>query len=148
MKMQVLKIFSMLLLAVTPAAAAVSATLDGALKATIPFEFSVGDKTLPAGVYTVASTTTPGMLRIRGEESHAGVLIPARDVQNRRPQGRSNLTFRRYGDRYFLAQIWTERMSNGRELWKSRTERELIKSKSENLAKSAMEPEVVYIAAQ
>jgi hypothetical protein len=148
MKKQVLKIFSMLSLAVTLAGAAVYANPAGPVRANIPFDFSVGNKTLPAGVYTVATMTTPSLLLIRREDGRTGALIQTQGVQARREQDQTRLVFRRYGDHYFLAQVWTAGDSNGRELWKSRTERELIKSRSNDLAKNAVEPEVVCIVAQ
>lgn len=148
MKKQVLKIFSMVSLAVTLAAAAVYANPAGPLKANIPFDFSVGNKTLPAGVYTVASITVTDTLRIRREDGRAAVMIQTHGVQARRGQDQTKLVFRRYGNQYFLAQIWTAGDSEGRELRKSRTERELLKSGSKYLAKAVENPEVVYILAQ
>jgi hypothetical protein len=148
MKKQVLRIFSMLSLAVTLACAAVYANPAGPVRANIPFDFSVANKTLPAGVYTVATMTTPGLLLIRREDGRTGALIQTQGVQARREQDKTKLVFRRYGDHYFLAQLWTAGDSNGRELWKSRTERDLIKSRSNYLAKNAVEPEVVCIVAE
>jgi hypothetical protein len=148
MKNQVLKIFSMLSLAVTLAGAAVYANPAGPVRANIPFDFSVGNKTLPAGVYTFAPTTTPALLLIRREDGRTGALIQTQGVQARREQAQTKLVFRRYGDHYFLAQLWTAGDSNGLELWKSRTERDLIKSRSNYLAKNAVEPEVVCIVAE
>lgn len=148
MKKQVLKIFSLLSLTITLAVAAVYANPPNPLKANIPFDFSVADKTLPAGVYMVKRTSTPSLLQIQRKDGREGMLIQTQSVQARRAQDQTTLVFRRYGDQYFLAQVWTAGDSNGRELRKSRTERELIKSRSNHLAKRAMEPEVVYIAAQ
>jgi hypothetical protein len=148
MKKQVIKIFSMLSIAAMFMVAAVYANPVDALKANIPFDFSVGNKILPAGVYTVAPTTTPGLLLIRREDGRTGALIQTQGVQARREQDKTKLVFRRYGDHYFLAQLWTAGDSNGRELWKSRTERDLIKSRSNYLAKNAVEPEVVCIVAE
>jgi hypothetical protein len=148
MKKQFLKIISMLSLALTLAVAAVYANPAGPLKANIPFDFSVGDKTLPAGVYTVVPMTTPHVLRIRSEDGRMGVLIQTQGVEARREQDQTKLVFHRYGDQYFLSQVWTAGESDVRELWKSRTERELIKRRANHLAKNAVEPEVVCIVAQ
>ena len=148
MKMQVLKNLSRLSLAVTLAVAAVYANPAGPLKADVPFDFSVGGETLPAGVYTVMPMTTQNVLRIRREDGRAAALVITNDAPARRGQDQTRLGFHRYGDRYFLAQVWTAGDSNGRELGQSRAERELIKSRSKNLAQKAVEPEVIYIAAQ
>lgn len=148
MKKQALKVFSMLSLAVTLAAVAVYANPTGSLTANIPFAFSPGDKTLPAGDYAVVPLTTPGVLRIRREDGRAAVLVLTQSVQARPGQNQTKLVFRRYGDQYFLAQIWAVGNGTGRELGQSRTERELIRDRSKHLAKNAVEPEAVSIAAQ
>src|SRR5262249_15874843 len=134
---------------VTLTVAAVYANPVGALKANIPFAFSVGNKTLPAGVYTVARMTAPSaLLLIRREDGREAVAIQTNGMQGRHEQDQSKISVRQYGDGYFLAQVWTAGDSNGRELWKSRAERELIKNGSNRLAKNAGEPEVVYIVAE
>jgi hypothetical protein len=77
-----------------------------------------------------------------------GVLIQTQGVEARREQDQTKLVFHRYGDQYFLSQVWTAGESDVRELWKSRAERELIKRRANHLAKNAVEPEVVRIVAQ
>lgn len=149
MKKQVLKIFSMLSLVVTLAVAAVYASpATGPLKANIPFSFSVGNETLPAGVYTIEPQTMSSVLLIRRNDGRAAMLTQTQGVIARREQDQTKLVFRRYGDQYFLAQIWTAGDSNGRELRESRTERELIKNRSKYLAKNVVEPEIVSIVAE
>ena len=77
------------------------------IRANIPFDFTVGEKTLPAGVYTLAvinRTSDRKVLQIRSADGRASAIIQTM-------QSRSNfvddakLVFRRYGDRYFFAQI-------------------------------------------
>jgi len=148
MNKQALKIFSLLSLSVMLAVVSVSATPTGSLKAHIPFDFSVGNKTLPAGVYTVDPYPTPGVLRIRREDCCASAFVITIPMQAQQKQDQTKLVFHRYGDQYFLAQSWTAGDSDGRELPQSRTERELVKSRSQHLAKNAVEPEIVCIAAQ
>jgi hypothetical protein len=150
MKKQVIKMFSMLSLAVTLAVVAVYAnpvSLAGQLKANIPFGFTVGDKTLPTGVYTVAPMSTPGVLQIRSVDGRAGVLIQTNGLRTRQVQDQTKLVFRRYGNHYFLAQIWTAGDTDGREILKSRAERQLIKGEWKRLAQNAGEPEIVCIVA-
>ncbi|MGH9850826.1 MAG: hypothetical protein ACREBD_13395 [Blastocatellia bacterium] len=148
MKKQALKIFSRLSLAVALAAVAVYANPASGLKANIPFDFSVGDKTLPAGVYTVVPQTTSSVLRIRCEDGRTGVLVQTHGLQARREQDQTKLVFHRYGDQYFLSQVWTAGDSNVREIQKSRTERELVKNRSKYFARNAAEPEIVCIVVQ
>lgn len=148
MKKQALKIFSMLSLVVTLAFGTVYANPSSPLKTNIPFSFSVGNETLPAGAYMIEPQTTPSVLMIRCKDGRGAVLTQTQGVQARRQQDQTKLVFHRYGDQYFLAQIWTAGDSNGRELRKSRAERELIKNRSKYLARNLVKPEVVSIAAE
>jgi hypothetical protein len=148
MKKQVLRIFSLLSLSVMLAVVSVSANPTSPLEANIPFDFSVGGKTLLAGVYTVTPMTTPGILLIRSEDGRAAALVVTNRVQARQEQDQTKLVFHRYGNQYFLAQVWRAGDGDGRELLRSRAERELIKSNSNHLAKKAAEPEVVRIVAK
>lgn len=148
MNKQALKIFSLLSLSVMLAAGVIYANPTGTITAHIPFDFSVGNRTLPAGAYTVVPMTTPGVLRIRREDGRGAVMVVTSGVQARPEQDQTQLVFRRYGNQYFLAQVWAAGASNGRQLQQSRTERELIQSRAKHLAQHAAEPEVVYLAAQ
>ena len=57
------------------------------------------------------------------------------------PQDKTKLIFHRYGNRYFLAQIWSAGSSRGRELPKSAKERE------QALTAHSQKPEQVTIVA-
>jgi hypothetical protein len=101
------------------------------LNAGIPFEFTVGSKTLPAGQYSVTSLSTPAVIRIRGTETNEAVLAmtgPAGGGVSSRDEA-PRLVFHRYGNHYVLAQIWSG-FAAGYELPMSRTERELAKTAS------------------
>jgi len=148
MKKQVFKVVALLSLSLMLAVVAVSASLDGKIKANIPFAFSVGGKTLPAGAYTVNSQTIRGVLVIRGESSHTAMNVITNDVIARQQPQQTKLVFRRYGDQYFLAQVWTAGMSDGRKIPTSRAERELLKDRAKHLARNVAEPELVSIVAE
>jgi hypothetical protein len=110
------------------------------LKGDIPFEFTVVGKTLPAGSYSVLSSPTiPILLCIRGTENleSAYFVTYANDnSKNVTPK----FVFRRYGNQYFLAEIWTGEGTSGHDLSKS--------SKELQVAKSYGEPQLIYIAAK
>ncbi len=95
------------------------------IQADIPFDFMVGDTTLPAGTYTV-STSAPDVLLIRSLDGHESVLVITQSVQeNLTPSDETKLVFTRYGDQYFLAQVWTVGEVSGLKLRKSSTESEV-----------------------
>lgn len=150
MKMNILKGFTMLMLlvSVTLAAAVVSANAQStAIKANIPFEFVVGDKTLPAGDYSVTTANTAhDALRIQSADGKNSALRLSGPTEQKN-KGRSRMVFHRYGQNYFLAEVW-KGGTEGRELAKSKQERAIerelasIPSKSD-LAQSTYETVVV-----
>ena len=143
----------MLLVAVTLATAVVSANAQSnPIKANIPFEFIVGDKTLPAGAYTVtAADAARDALMIQSADGKNSALRMSGPTEQKN-KGRAQMVFHRYGQNYFLAQVWNGE-STGRELAKSKQERAVerelasISSKSE-LARSTYETIVVVAAAR
>ncbi len=123
----------MVMLAVVPAFGA--GRLSHKIQADIPFDFMVGDKTFSAGTYTFAKpTSTPGVLRIRSLDGHESVLVITRSVQESlTPPDETKLVFTRYGDLYFLAQVWTVGEVSGLKLRKSSTESEVAKNFSRQM---------------
>jgi hypothetical protein len=63
-------------------------------------------------------------------------------------QHRAELRFHRYGDAYFLKQVWISTDGEGCELLKTRLEQELIRFRSDHLTRAGVEPEIVAVAAQ
>ena len=132
MKKQMLKGFTMLMLVVALAFVTAVASANGQsrnVKADIPFEFAVGDQALPAGEYAVRSATTAGdALMIRAENAKSSAVRLTNPIEDKRNRGQVKLVFHRYGERYFLAEVWTG--ADGRELVKSRQERAIEKEMS------------------
>src|SRR5215475_10488529 len=93
-------------------------------EAKIPFDFSVGDKTFPAGVYSVTRINQEKiMLRLSGEDGGESINIVTSPVEAEEYPKTGKLIFRRYGETYFLSQVWESGEIQGRQLLKSRTER-------------------------
>jgi hypothetical protein len=151
MKTQILKGFTMLTLmvALALATAVVSANAQSnPLRANIGFDFVVGDKTLPAGQYFVTPVNAAGdALTIQGADNGKSVIRLSVRTEQDRNKMRAQLVFHRYGQNYFLAEVWSGERT-GRELAKSKQERAIerelasIPSKSK-LAESAYETVVV-----
>ena len=91
------------------------------LKANIPFNFVVGKTTLPSGEYTIRSLNMNQVLSI-GSSGQNSIMILANACSSPSPSAQTKLVFARYGDRYFLSQVWIEGNSLGRQLPKSRSE--------------------------
>jgi len=70
----------------------------------IPFAFSVGNKVLPAGEYSVSREAE--VLRIQSKDGKRNALaLPIRSGETR-PADQAKLTFKRYGNDYQLSQVW------------------------------------------
>ncbi|HEY0547125.1 MAG TPA: hypothetical protein VGC91_17230 [Pyrinomonadaceae bacterium] len=115
------------------------------LMVSVPFEFSIGDKTMPAGDYLISRLNSDGsQLRISNRETYKSIGRASLAVQASEPKQESLLVFRRYGDQYFLAQVWLTGETTGRELVKSAREKTL----EGQLAKNNAEPETVTVIAE
>jgi len=127
MSKQILKGFTMLALIV--GLAFVSAVVSAKGQSTqavakVPFEFIVGDKTLPSGQYTVraVSDTNKAALMIRGKSS---AIRLTNEIQPNPNKTQARLVFHRYGERYFLSEVWMGADSTGRQLLQSQQERSI-----------------------
>jgi hypothetical protein len=95
------------------------------MKVNVPFSFIVGGSTLPSGEYTIQQLTNSEALAIRAERGGKGKLLLANHCQSSKISDRAVAVFHRYGDRYFLAQLWMPGSNRGREMPKSRRETEV-----------------------
>ena len=100
------------------------------LKADIPFNFVVGDKQLPPGEYHVKQTH-PSLTLIQSHDARSLAMVLTTATQARKISDVGKLVFNRYGDQYFLSKIWTPSSDTGREVRKSRLEREVAQRLSE-----------------
>jgi len=136
MKKEMLKGFTMLMLivalALATAAVSASAQSRNEVRASIPFEFVVGDKTLPAGEYNVRAITRDALL-IQGTENGKSAIRLSNETEKSKRSMYSRLVFHCYGQKYFLAQVWNGEMA-GLELAKSRQERAI--ERESNLAQT------------
>ena len=127
MEKQIIKGMTMLLLILAVALVTAVASANGQSRhevAKIPFEFVVGDKNLPAGQYDVtAMTANDSVLRITNSEQNQSALRNTQAITHGKPADKGKLVFRRYADRYFLAEVWSAGDTTGRQLMKSKQER-------------------------
>ena len=139
MKSRSLRIFLMLTLLLAVAAVSVMAQTPGTKVTIIPFSFNVGEKTLPAGEYTVARYRRDSEVvwLVESRDGREKVLTNTNPLRAYETESKAKLVFRRYGNRYVLSQIWTPGNS-GRELRRPKFTSEL--------AKNNVEPQTVVIA--
>jgi len=115
------------------------------IRVQIPFDFTVKGRTLPAGEYEVSRVMDePIAILLRNRhDKHDEVVVETEPVIGRMTPKRDELIFNRYGDTYFLAEVFTAGEQTGEELYPTHKEREL---RSE-MAKNQAGPEIVTIAA-
>ena len=116
------------------ALAAISVHAQSArLMANIPFNFTVKNKTLPAGEYTVEPIQIGGsqVLRIQSRDGRITALVPARFNRAWESQLEPKLIFNRFGEQYFMAQALGFDGNAIYTLPKSRMEEALAKGKGD-----------------
>ena len=128
MKREFLKGFTMLVLIVTLALATAGVSANAQptanrVVANVPFEFSVGYKTLPAGDYSVQSIVSCDGLLIQSGDGKVSALRLSDTTRQIKDKPKARLVFHRYGERYFLAEVWNGVENAGRQLTKSQEER-------------------------
>jgi hypothetical protein len=139
MKTRSLRTFLMLNVLVTLAVVSVTAQTYRTKGTIIPFSFTVGEKMLPAGEYTVErfGKNSEIVWLVRSRDGRDKVVVQTNPVRSIKSEGKGQLVFRRYGDRYVLTQIWTGG-ETGRELRTPRFRDEL--------GQNNVKPETVVIA--
>ncbi len=102
------------------------------VNASVPFEFMLAGRSMPAGDYTVARPNSANMATIRvfGGNVNAMSLAMNYTASPKERTGQALLIFHRYGDRYFLSRIVDGSQGTGVELPISHTEKELSKTAS------------------
>ena len=131
MKKEFLKGFAMLILVVvlaltTAVASGQTQSTNDANKlvANIPFEYNVGYKTMPAGEYSVQTVVSAGnAVLIKSADASLCALRLSEATSRNKEQKQALLVFHRYGDKYFLAEVWNGVDDTGRQLLKYEDER-------------------------
>ena len=107
------------------AAAAVFAQSSTRIQANIPFGFIVGAKAFPAGQYTVDRGPGSGVVAIKSADGKDGAMVLTMPRYSTVTRDTGRLVFHRYGDTYFLSEVW-EPGNDGHQLSPATRERELI----------------------
>lgn len=140
MSNQIVKSLTMLTLVVGLVLAAAVVSANGQVTshlatADIPFDFIVADKTLPSGKYTVRAATGDGQgLAIRSVDGKSSVIRLSNSAEDTSKKRNARMVFHRYGQQYFLAEVWTGD-SYGRRLMQSKKERRLREELASNTSK-------------
>jgi hypothetical protein len=91
------------------------------VRANVPFDFTVGNKLLPAGTYTIKEQSDHVILITNHDKPIAALSLVNGD-SNTSPNG-GKLKFHRYGNQYFLSEILCEQADMNLQVPTSKTER-------------------------
>jgi hypothetical protein len=151
-RLTILSLVSMFTLCAAVASA--NAQLSTPVRAKIPFDFSVGDKKLEAGEFSFSRSSGFGDIRtmsVSSVDSSTRMFQLTSVAQALRPKNESTLVFHKYGDQYFLEQIWTGGAQEGTQVPESRSERtarrQLAQTQQSNMSGKVMKSETVEIVA-
>ena len=116
----------MLLVALAFVTAVVSAQAQPSM-ANVPFEFVAANKSMPSGRYLITNNNpgTSDLVKIASRTNNASLFTLTTRMQSSAAQEKGKLVFHRYGNRYFLAEIWTAGQRDGLKLRKSREEKSI-----------------------
>ena len=90
----------------------------------VPFRFNVDARVFPSGEYRI-SVGSPGAVQIHGVDHTASAMLVATFLSRLRGESKNaELVFHRYGQEYFLAQVWFKDTDIGYKLLLSRSERD------------------------
>lgn len=108
--------------------AAVPGHAQALIKADVPFDFCVGGGVLPAGEYNISLSGWSGQsLALSSPLRWIEIVMPL-SMDWRTDFDTPKLVFHRYGNEYFLAEIWTSNDNAVRKLAVHPRERHLAKA--------------------
>lgn len=150
-RLTILSLVSMFTLCAAVASA--NAQLTIRIKAKIPFDFSVGNKKLAAGEYTFSrlSGFANNIMLVSSADYSTRMFQTTLTTQVPTPKNKSTLVFHKYGDQYFLGQLWLSGELDGTQVLESRSERtirrQLAQTQLSNLSGRVTKVETIEIVA-
>lgn len=125
MKNQIFKLTAIVAIFLGLAVIDARAQAPSKVEVNIPFEFSAGTKTLPAGVYSI-KRLSGNYLTLRSSDGKSSVILNAPLNLTSTADKGERLVFMKSGDEYYLSEIWLT-ADAGRELVKPRRTRNEIR---------------------
>jgi hypothetical protein len=111
-----------------------SQTAPGML-AKIPFDFALQGTMMPAGDYTVTCSNAVVIVRqVHGSHAAMTLTTPTLEPADHQSRRTGFLLFKRYGDEYFLTDLWNPYLQSGRILPESHRLKELASRMRQNEA--------------
>ncbi len=135
MKRQTLLVLGLVLMA---GLAPVYAQSSANARFQIPFEFVVGNLTLPAGDYRVEYVAQTSTMTIANANGKLTTMVLSNPISGNSIPSKCKMVFNRYGAKYFLSQMWISNNDRGRAITRSVYEKEVaalgLKTKTVEIA--------------
>ena len=136
------------ILLATVIASAQGQTLGYRIKANIPFDFTIGNKKLPSGKYSLGRArqfSDDALISVEDKDGRSKLIRTSIPVLTGDITQQPMLVFHRYGDQYFLYQVWPAGATTGRQFPKSRSEREVEENVGANPSVGNMTAKLVTV---
>ena len=108
--------------ALVPAARAVAQ--HATVLAEIPFAFQDGHRSFPAGKYRIEMVNEHTLLLRNSSNTQIGLAMTVGELTAQAPRS-AKVVFHKYGDQYFLSDVWLADKTLGCQMVMSRAEKEL-----------------------
>jgi hypothetical protein len=118
------------------------AQIIGTLDVNIPFQFQAGEAVLPAGNYTIRMVNNSDLqfMQITSRDNRSSsALFRVHETDLASAPTESEVLFNKYGDHYFLAQVFDEGNPDGSEVVESSYEQKVSKAAPETKVHVATE---------
>jgi hypothetical protein len=113
-----------------------------AVKVDVPFAFQNGSQHLPAGTYRI-DLNSEHMIILRGTAPSAAGVAMTYPAQRSKDLAKGKVVFQRYGDHFYIHEIWLPNSTQGRECATSRAEK---RDKQLQVAQNLAAPSNVEVA--
>ncbi len=124
-----MRLFGAAALAILVAVASPLLAQAATMSVNIPFEFTVGGKIHPSGEYRISTSSGSTIVGLSNFDASLATQVLALRADDRsRSSAPSRLVFRRYADRYFLAEIWNANILVARSVAATPEEQELART--------------------
>jgi hypothetical protein len=100
------------------------------LTATIPFAFQAGSRNMPAGLYSIYLLSQHVVL-FRTANGHGSAYFMVTPSYEGKFQEKGRLVFHRYGNRYFLREVWEPGSNEGITCNPSSEEKEILRAQNQ-----------------
>jgi hypothetical protein len=128
MKRRLMTAFAALSVMMTLGFISASAQTPDMLTINVPFQFTAGDRELPAGKYTIRPVSLKRLL-IQSTDGGISTTVPVNYIQTRADLSKDKIIFNKYEERYFLTRIYQAGVERGYDVWSAGKKGQLAKSK-------------------